>query len=211
MQVYESIKSVASKMADDGISKSRKNATQGYQFRGIDDIYGALSRAMVDASLVILPRCVERSVVERASKNGGALFYTVVKVEYDLVCTVDGSKHTAVVYGEAMDSADKSTNKAMSAAYKYMALQTFCIPTEGDNDADSVTHEVAASKSTPKIVTKVTQSELDSFMEMEFSSAGEVSKAGGAIYRRAEAAGQIDFMEKIKQIAEKKKERLNAK
>lgn len=207
MQVYESIKSVASKMADDGISKSRKNATQGYQFRGIDDIYGALSRAMVDASLVILPRCVERSVVERASKNGGALFYTVVKVEYDLVCTVDGSKHTAVVYGEAMDSADKSTNKAMSAAYKYMALQTFCIPTEGDNDADGVTHEVAASKPTPK---KVTQSELDSFKKMEFSSEVEVKKAGGAIYIRARDAGQEDFMAAVEQIVEQKKEKLNA-
>jgi hypothetical protein len=30
----------------------------------------------------------------------------------------------------------------MSAAYKYAAIQTFCIPTEGDNDADSTTHEV---------------------------------------------------------------------
>lgn len=207
MQVYESIKSVASKMADDGISKSRKNATQGYQFRGIDDIYGALSRAMVDASLVILPRCVERSVVERASKNGGALFYTVVKVEYDLVCAVDGSKHTAVVYGEAMDSADKSTNKAMSAAYKYMALQTFCIPTEGDNDADGVTHEVAASKPTPK---EVTQSELDSFMAMDFLSVDEVTKAASAIYRRARAAGQEDFMAKVEKIVKDKQEKLNA-
>src|SRR5690606_19364534 len=45
--------------------------------------------------------------------------------------------------GEAMDSADKATNKAMSAAYKYAAFQTFCIPTEGDNDADATTHEVA--------------------------------------------------------------------
>jgi hypothetical protein len=41
-----------------------------------------------------------------------------------------------------MDSGDKATNKAMSAAYKYAALQTFCIPTEGDNDADAVTHVV---------------------------------------------------------------------
>lgn len=41
-----------------------------------------------------------------------------------------------------MDSGDKASNKAMSAAYKYAAIQTFCIPTEGDNDADSTTHEV---------------------------------------------------------------------
>ena len=43
-----------------------------------------------------------------------------------------------------MDSGDKATNKAMSAAYKYACMQAFCIPTEGDNDADAKTHEVAA-------------------------------------------------------------------
>lgn len=56
---------------------------------------------------------------------------------------VDGSRHTVSTFGEAMDSADKATNKAMSAAYKYMAMQTFCIPTEGDNDADATTPEPA--------------------------------------------------------------------
>ena len=50
------------------------------------------------------------------------------------------------MYGEAMDSADKATNKAMSAAYKYLCMQVFCIPTEGMEDADSQTHEVAAKK-----------------------------------------------------------------
>jgi hypothetical protein len=49
--------------------------------------------------------------------------------------------HTARTFGEAMDSGDKATNKAMSAAYKYVTFQTFCIPTEGDNDADLTTHE----------------------------------------------------------------------
>ena len=32
----------------------------------------------------------------------------------------------------------------MSAAYKYAAMMLFCIPTEGDNDADSQTHEIVA-------------------------------------------------------------------
>jgi hypothetical protein len=45
-----------------------------------------------------------------------------------------------------MDSGDKATNKAMSAAYKYAAMQAFCIPTEGDNDADAQTHEVKAKE-----------------------------------------------------------------
>jgi hypothetical protein len=48
-----------------------------------------------------------------------------------------------------MDSADKATNKAMSAAYKYAAMQAFCIPTSGDNDADATSHEVAPRRQAP--------------------------------------------------------------
>jgi hypothetical protein len=60
------------------------------------------------------------------------------------VSAIDGTTHTAATFGEAMDSGDKATNKAMSAAYKYAAFMTFAIPTEGDNDADATTHEVSA-------------------------------------------------------------------
>ena len=54
----------------------------------------------------------------------------------------DGSNVRAVVVGEAMDSGDKSSNKAMSAALKYALLQIFRVPTESD-DADATSHEVA--------------------------------------------------------------------
>lgn len=143
-EVYKAIAQVTEAMAREGISKDRKNQQQGYQFRGIDDIYNALSGQLAKAHLCIIPRIVERESVERQTKSGGTLFYITVKAEYDIVSAKDGSKHTAIAYGEAMDSADKGTNKAMSAAYKYLCMQLFCIPTEGDNDADATTHEVAA-------------------------------------------------------------------
>ena len=143
--VYAAIAAVSKNMATQGISKDRKNQQgSGYNFRGIDDVLNALSPSLVEHGLVIIPRCIERESVERQTKAGGAIFYTTVKVEFDFIAVSDGSKHTAVMYGEAMDTSDKSTNKAMSAAYKYVAFQTFCIPTEGDNDADLNTHEVAA-------------------------------------------------------------------
>jgi hypothetical protein len=140
--VYQLIASVSAEIAQDGISKSRKNQQQGYSFRGIDDVYNALAPVMAKHGLVILPRILSRELTERASAKGGVLFSVVVEAEFDFVSSHDGSKHTVKTYGEAMDSADKATNKAMSAAYKYAAFQTFCIPTEGDNDADAVTHVV---------------------------------------------------------------------
>jgi hypothetical protein len=140
--VYQLIAAVSAEIAQDGISKSRKNQQQGYSFRGIDDVYNALAPVVAKHGLVILPRILSRELTERSSAKGGVLFSVVVEAEFDFVSSHDGSKHTVKTYGEAMDSADKATNKAMSAAYKYAAFQTFCIPTEGDNDADAVTHVV---------------------------------------------------------------------
>ena len=150
--VYQLIAQVAEEIGKDGIKKGRKNQMQGYTFRGIDDVYNALSGIISKAGLVILPRVLTRQTEERETKTGGAIFYTFVECEYDIVSAHDQSKHTVRTFGEAMDSADKSTNKAMSAAYKYMAMQTFCIPTEGDNDADATTHEVAPRAEVKKSV-----------------------------------------------------------
>ena len=139
MKVYAAINAVQKVLAAEGITKSRKNAQQGYSFRGVDDIFNAVSSLVAECQLAILPRYTERAQEERLTKNGAALFYTTVKGEFDFISTEDGSKHTVVTYGEAMDSADKSTNKAMSAALKYAILQAFQIPTIADNDADAST------------------------------------------------------------------------
>jgi hypothetical protein len=143
MNVYQCINEVAKEIAREGIAKGHRNQQQGYSFRGIDDVYNALAPVIAKHGLVILPRCISRDLTERNSSKGGVIFSVVVEAEFDFVSSHDGSKHTVKTYGEAMDSADKATNKAMSAAYKYAAFQTFCIPTEGDNDADAVTHNVS--------------------------------------------------------------------
>ena len=142
MKVYQAINAVQAALAVEGIGKTRKNDAQGYKFRGIDEVYNALAPLLAKHGLCILPRCTERICVERTNAKGTALFYVTVRAEFDFVASEDGSKHTVTTYGEAMDSGDKATNKAMSAAYKYAAMQAFSIPTEGDNDADAQTHEV---------------------------------------------------------------------
>lgn len=150
MKIYHCINAVQKALSITGITKDRKNQQQGYSFRGIDDVFNALSPLLAEHGLCILPRMLSRSVTERETKNGGALFYVTVEAEFDFVCVEDGSKHVVKTYGEAMDSADKATNKAMSAAYKYAAFLAFAIPTEGDNDADAQTHEVTPRAAKPK-------------------------------------------------------------
>ena len=166
MTVYDCIVGVSREIATVGVSKSRSNLQQNYKFRGIDDVLNALSPLLAKYRLVILPRILSRTVVEHASKSGGVLFYVTVEAEFDFVSAADSSRHTVKTYGEAMDSADKATNKAMSAAYKYAAFQTFCIPTEGDNDADATTHEpviqIRETPAAPAVAMRVDPSAGDS-------------------------------------------------
>jgi hypothetical protein len=145
-EVYKAIAAVQGDLAKTGIGKNRTNSAPGanYQFRGIDDVYNALSPLLAKYELCILPRMLSREVVERTSSKGTTLFYVTVEAEFDFVSAKDDSKHTVRTFGEAFDTGDKATNKAMSAAYKYAAFQAFAIPTEGDNDADAHAHEVAA-------------------------------------------------------------------
>ena len=140
-QVYAAINAVQREIAVTGISKN--NATTGgakFKFRGIDDVYNALSPLIAKHGLIVAPRYTDRALIERKSSNGNSLFYITIIGHFDFISVKDGSKHTVTTFGEAMDSGDKGTNKAMAIAHKYALLQVFAIPTEGDNDPDNYTH-----------------------------------------------------------------------
>ncbi len=153
--IYESINAITADLVKaGGISKDRQNQQQHYNFRGIDDVLNELAPLLVKHRVVILPKVIERHKDVRETQKGNALYYTVVDCEFSFVSSVDGSREVVRIPGEAMDSADKSTNKAISAAMKYACIMTFCIPTEVD-DADATTPEetktgAEAAKTEPK-------------------------------------------------------------
>jgi hypothetical protein len=167
--VFQKIAAVQGELAKVGISKSRKNQTPGasYNFRGIDEVYNTLAPMMADHGLCILPRIVDHSLTERGkTRNGNAIYCAIVTAEFDFVSADDGSIHVVRTMGEAMDSSDKATNKAMSAAYKYAALMTFAIPTEGDNDADAHTPEVLAEERKPQAPATITEAQRVELMTL---------------------------------------------
>ncbi len=146
MSVNAKLVEVTRRIAREGIGKTRRNAQQGYNFRGVDEVMNAFAPILADAGLYLRPRFTEREVAERATKNGGALFYVTVKGEFQFSDEAGDAVTVGPFYGEAMDSADKATNKAMATAFKYAMFQTFCVPLEGviGGDADQTTHEVEA-------------------------------------------------------------------
>jgi hypothetical protein len=196
MNVYESIAQVASELAQIGIAKSSKNTMQGFNFRGIDAVYNTLAPLLAKHKLCILPRCLERECVERTNAKGTALFYVTVKAEFDIVAA-DGSIHTVATYGEAMDSGDKATNKAMSAAYKYAAFQTFCIPTEETAiDADATTHEVIPNVAKiDKPQKSVAQDEFDKLPAEDQQMLRDIAMEAIAYIAKNQVGDAVDYIE----------------
>lgn len=145
------------------VAKNSKNTFDGYKFRGIDAVMNALQPALKSAGITIVPTVLEHIREDRLSKKGEPMIYTVLKVKYTFYA-LDGSSVDAVVIGEAMDRSDKSTNKAMSAAFKYAAFQVLCIPTEEMIDSEIETPEPAPKKPV-QTITADQSAELKALLE----------------------------------------------
>lgn len=143
---------VAGVIADCGyVAKENVNKTQGWKYRGVDDVFNALHNALAKNKVVIAPVIQERTceVIGR-TKNGTNMIKVVCKVRYTLYAE-DGSNFSVVIYGEGIDTGDKATNKAMAIAYKYMAFQVFCVPTEDlMDDPDRECPEESLQTADPK-------------------------------------------------------------
>ena len=133
-QIHELIPKIMGEVG--AIEKGRRNQQQNYAFRGIDDAYAAFQPLFAKHGVFCVPTVIERIREERENKNGGVLIYTTLMVRHTFYAS-DGSGIECVTIGEAMDSGDKSSNKAMSAAMKYALLEVFCVPTEADNDTEN--------------------------------------------------------------------------
>lgn len=145
-------------MADiKAVGKTRDNQQQGYKFRGIDEVYEAVNPALVKHGVFVVPKVLNREREKGQTKNGGSLTYTILTVEHRFYAP-DGSFVECVTVGEAMDSGDKSANKAMSAAMKYALIETFSIPVHEPVDTENQTHEpVAQSPATGQQAAKQTK------------------------------------------------------
>ena len=124
------------------VGKDQVNDRQKYKYRGIDDVMNALHPALVKNSIFILPDVLDVKREERRGREGGNLIHTLVEVNYSFVSGEDSSSQKVHIFGEAMDSGDKSMNKALSAAYKYACFQLFSIPTEEMKDSEEDTYTI---------------------------------------------------------------------
>jgi hypothetical protein len=144
MNIYQSITKIMEEVPS--IGKTQRNKTQGFMYRGIDDVINALQPLLAKNKVFIVPEILEQMREERTTSKGGNLIYSICKIKYKFYAE-DGSSVEAITIGEGMDSGDKATNKAMAIAMKYALFQVFCIPTDEMKDPDSETPEQSTKKS----------------------------------------------------------------
>lgn len=155
-KIYTAIPAIMDEIGH--IGKDKKNQQQGFMFRGIDQVMNTMKPLMAKHGVFAVPEVVETQRSERTTKSGGNLIYTIHKIKYHFVAS-DGSEVCATVVGEGMDSADKSSNKAMAVAFKYACFQVFCIPTEEMAKDDPDGYSPESSVPTP------TQAELKRYID----------------------------------------------
>ena len=130
----------------DAIGKSRSNAQQGFKFRGIDEMYNELHSKFAEHGVFTTTEVLDQKREERQTKTGGNLTSVMLTIRFTFHAE-DGSSISSILLGEAMDSGDKASNKAISIAHKYALLTMFMIPTEDPKDPDAESHDVAPKAS----------------------------------------------------------------
>lgn len=125
------------------VGKNKTNAQQGFKYRAIDDFIQAVHPALVSAGVVLIPEVLTHESANRPTKSGGISTHVVVTARFTFYAP-DGSSVSGVTVGEAADSADKASNKAMSQALKYFLMQALMVPLEDLADGDRETPDMGS-------------------------------------------------------------------
>lgn len=123
------------------VGKSGRNDEDGYSFRTIDDVMTALNPALAKHGVHIAPKVLTHHAIERSSGTSPMHVMRLVELEVRFrIYGPNGDRVDVTTWGEGLDSSDKATSKAHTAALKNALLPAFMIPTANlvvDGDASS--------------------------------------------------------------------------
>lgn len=127
MNVYQRILAIMREL--DYIQKGSGKVNNQYTFVSHDAVSSAVHPLLVKHGIVVIP-----SVDEMTQEHNR----TVAKLSIAFVNVDDPADHVITKYtGYGIDSGDKGPGKAISYAYKYALLKTFCLETGDDPDNDA--------------------------------------------------------------------------
>lgn len=135
------ISALAAVMAEMPAIGRDMESSQGYAYRGIEAITAHLQPLLAKHGVVFVPRVVKRETKDFVL-NQRPWTEEQAWIEYR-VYGPGGVKDYVVVgplVGLGRDNSDKGMNKAMTQAFKYALLQTFCIGDRADEPDAEVAH-----------------------------------------------------------------------
>lgn len=127
------------------VGKDQKNQQQGFMFRGHDDVMNALNPILARHGVFVMPDVVDRIPSQRTTSKGSIMFEVNLHVRFRFYGAA-GDYVEASAWGEGTDSGDKSTNKAMTMAFKNVLNQAFAISNKEVADADAHTPEESVAR-----------------------------------------------------------------
>jgi hypothetical protein len=139
MNLYQKLNKIATEMGT--VEKSGRNAQQGYAFMEQAEIMMRARKLLAKYGVTIIPETLERTLFERevvrSSGKAGIDSHVQVKSKFILVNSDDPQEKVECLWdgGEAIDSSDKATNKAITASQKYFYIKLFNISDKDDTDA----------------------------------------------------------------------------
>ncbi len=153
----------------DYIEKGDKTVNGQYRFASHDQVTGKVHPLLVKHGIAVIPS------VDQLTQEGNR---TTVKLCVAFV-NADNPKDMFAInhYGYGVDTSDKGPGKAISYAYKYALLKTFCLETGDDPDQDANTRyeptkcvkfDMETSHLPPKDISK-----LNKFLEYSAEAMGK--------------------------------------
>jgi len=114
------------------VGKDSRNTNQGWQFRGIDALQAAFLAALNSKGNLDFE--VSYKLIQAVPNDSGKGYSAWVVGKLTFISLEDGSQVSFTAVGHGTDPGDKATNKAMSAALKYLLGHGLGIPVIGLSD-----------------------------------------------------------------------------
>lgn len=183
------------------VTKDQKNTAQGYKFRGIDGMINALHPALVKHGVALAPECLqfnqELREVTRSNGKSGVDKHVTIQMKYHFIAE-DGSTVTVgPIPAEGVDSGDKATNKALSAAFKYALIQAFSVPTEDMEEADRTTLELGSSVKNNVTSVVVDTSKAQTVLSSNVVQLNQGSEVKPTFRRQPKAKEEVKVVEPV--------------
>lgn len=188
------------------VEKTGRNSQQGYMFIEQAMVVATLRPLLAKYNVVVFPETVEHSFERFTNAKGTSTVHVVVKSRYHVVNGDDPKESMVAEWsGEALDTSDKATNKAMTASEKTFLMKLFKISDKEDADAETIEAPSASQKAE-----EPTSKQLLTIKQL-FSQLGVEKEKRDPIIEQVKTKGQASdligqLMEKIEARKEPKVE-----